>query len=251
MDKWGNRALPSLFTSLILFIRYEKPSVVKLLKVPPKDTFSGMTLWASPPFMNVTETTWRWQQRGGHAIIRAKSGYVVNKWKTQDRLQSYKMPTAKHTVSWWDHILQTGGDQFPGQQASEGWRWQRMQQQWDPQHSAALQHVRLFQWSSPKIYLMLLEMALVWRKRCLQEVLDQHAGRKWPTHHPGYLLLEYDKRLRDLLLLAGRQASQYPRKYTENKRRRKSSWLSVWSSNWANREQGRTSIMSLFLLNEL
>jgi hypothetical protein len=35
------------YTSLILFIIYNRPSVVKLLKVPPKDTDSGMTWEAS------------------------------------------------------------------------------------------------------------------------------------------------------------------------------------------------------------
>jgi hypothetical protein len=39
-----NRAIVLLCTSLIRFLRYEKPSVVKLLNVPPKDTDSGMTL---------------------------------------------------------------------------------------------------------------------------------------------------------------------------------------------------------------
>jgi len=45
------------FTSLILFLRYDKPSFDRLLKVPPNVTDSGITLKASPPFTKVIDST--------------------------------------------------------------------------------------------------------------------------------------------------------------------------------------------------
>jgi len=86
-----------------------------------------------------------------------------------------------------------------------------MPQRWGPQLCAAPQRARLSRWLSPKICLMLQEMALVWMQRRLQEGLDRHASRKWPTHRPGHLS-EHGKPRRNLLLLAGRRASQCPTK---------------------------------------